>query len=129
MSRDICQVTMYPVVVHTSVRMATCGITTNFVESSNKSLQYSVVAPKITNTLYRAGDKSMQYTYETHRRRQTEAVDMIQKSPPTTDGGVTCHVTVASVGEYVFRDILAGDTVSGDTILYIANLCHVTVVT
>jgi hypothetical protein len=75
----------------------------SFVESSNKSLQYLVVDPKITDTLHHAGDKILQYTYKTHRKRQTEAVDMIQKSLPTTDEGGTCQVTVAFVGEYVSR--------------------------
>ena len=59
---------------------------TSWVESSNKSLQYSAMAPKITDPLHRAGDKILQHTYETHRRRQTEAVAMSLKSLPSPAG-------------------------------------------
>ena len=42
---------------------------TSFVESSNKSLEYSAVAPKVTDCLHRAGDKIIQHTYETHQKK------------------------------------------------------------
>ena len=59
---------------------------TSCVESSNKSLQYLAIAPKITDPLHRAVDKILQHTQETHRRRQTEAVDMSQKCLPSPTG-------------------------------------------
>ena len=59
---------------------------TSWVESMNKSLQYSLMAPKITDGIDRSGDKILQQTYDTHRKRQTEAVDLIQKSLPSPTG-------------------------------------------
>ena len=59
---------------------------TSWVESMNKSLQYLAIAPKITDLLHRAGDKILQHTHETHRKRQTEAVDMSQKCLPSPTG-------------------------------------------
>ena len=56
---------------------------TSFVESSNKSLQYMVGAPKITDDLHRAGSKMLHHTKVTHQLRQKEAVDQTQKSLAT----------------------------------------------
>ena len=44
------------------------------------------MAPKITDPLHRSGDKILQHTYETHRRRQTEVVDMSLKCLPSPAG-------------------------------------------
>ena len=63
---------------------------TSWVESSNKSLQYSAIAPKITDPLHRAGDKILQHTHETQRRRQTEAVDMSHNCLPSPTGQASC---------------------------------------
>ena len=55
----------------------------SFVESSNKYLQYTVGASKITDPLHRVGDNVLQHTKEIHWERQTEAVGMTHKSLPT----------------------------------------------
>ena len=59
---------------------------TSWLESMNKSLQYSAITPKITEPLHRAGDKILQHTRETHHKRQTEIVDMSQKYLPSPTG-------------------------------------------
>ena len=75
---------------------------TSWVESSNKSLQYSAIAPKITDPLHRAGDKILQRTRETHCRRQTEAVDMRQKClPSTTDQASRADQCNIALSKYI----------------------------
>ena len=44
------------------------------MESSNNSLQY------MADALHRSGDKKLHHTKETHRLRQTEAVEQTRKS-------------------------------------------------
>ena len=70
---------------------------TSWVESSNKSLQYSSISPKITDPLHRAGDKILQHTHETHCKRQTEAVDTSQTClpSPTSQASRTDQCNVA----------------------------------
>ena len=64
----------------------------SFVESSNRSLQYMVGAPKITDELHRAGDKVLHHTKVTHQQRQTEAVEQTRKSLATALNSKTTPV-------------------------------------
>jgi hypothetical protein len=77
----------------------------SFVESSNRSLQYAVAAPKITDPLHRSGDKILQHTRETHQKRQAEAVVMTQKSLPNMDNGSNTRVNEVLLSKHIIPEI------------------------
>ena len=50
-----------------------------FTESANASIQGNPLGPKPQDELHTCGDKTLQHTKETHRKRQMEAYEILHK--------------------------------------------------